>query len=63
MRLAMTTKQPLSWRLFVAQTLVATLLSAGIIGKFVQVAIDNATFTRSWQQRALAEVVVTFPPE
>lgn len=46
-----------SWWIFIVQTAIAALLSAGIIGAFVQYAIDQAQFKQQWQERALSEVV------
>lgn len=53
----MSQEKQLSWRIFIAQTLVASLLSASIIGAFVQYAINQAEFSRSWKQRQLSEVI------
>ena len=50
-------EKPASWGVFVSQTLVAALLSAGIIGMFVQCAIEDTRFTRDWKERSLGEVV------
>lgn len=46
-----------SWGVFLGQTFLATLLSASIIGIFVNYAIEETRFTRDWKERSLSEVV------
>ena len=50
-------EKSLPWRVFIAQTAIATLLSASIIFLVVDYAIDEARFTRDWEERSLSEVV------
>ena len=45
------------WSTYILQTLISAIISAGIIGTFVDYRLDGIKFTRDWKERSLSTVV------